>query len=197
MPRHKSYDRLQSVERACHIFWEKGYRTLGVRALQRETGLNQFAIRTEFGGKEGLYLEALAFYSASAQTIVMPPMRSGGLNSIIEFFEQLVTEGSPISSKWGCLMVNTGIENAEIGSEKLELAVQRYWSSLAEHFETALLQSRKAGDLETSLDITDVSNGLVTAVMGIHTQNRSAGAHDAGQPMTDIICNYLNALRIK
>ena len=195
MPRPKSYDRADAIERACYAFWEKGYRALGVRALQEAAGLNAFAIRTEFGGKEGLYLAALELYASEAEREAMAPMKGGGLDTIIEFFENLVTEASPTSSQWGCLMVNTGIENADIGSQKLASRVQRYWESLAAHFRQALLHAAEVGDLRDTVNIDALAEGLVTAAMGIHSKNRSAGAHDAGRPMVDILRDYLESLR--
>ncbi len=195
MPRPKSYDRAEAVERACYAFWEKGYRALGVRALQEAAGLNAFAIRTEFGGKEGLYIAALQLYASEAERETMAPMKSGGLDKIIEFFDGLVTEVSPASSKWGCLMVNTGIENADIGSRKLASMVQRYWDNLATHFRQALLHATDTGDLDDTINIDELAEGLVTAAMGIHSKNRSAGAHNAGRPMVDILRHYLESLR--
>ena len=74
MPRPKSYDRQDAIAKACLAFWEHGYQDLGVREVERLTGLNQFAIRSEFGGKEGLYLEALTYYCDAAITTEMAPM---------------------------------------------------------------------------------------------------------------------------
>ena len=53
MPRSKGYDRAQAVERACEAFWEFGYQALGLREIESRTGLNRFAIHTEFGRQGG------------------------------------------------------------------------------------------------------------------------------------------------
>jgi len=194
MPRPKSYDRQDAVKRACFAFWANGYRALGVRALEEQTGLNQFAIRTEFGGKEGLYLEALKVYSDAARSDAMRPMKEGGVAEVIAFLKSLVTEGSPTSSKWGCLVVNTGIENAQIGSSKLEAAVQDYWNSLRDHFRGALQRARDERTVDPEADVDLLSRGLVAAVMGVHTMNRVGGAHDAGAPLVELMCNHLKSL---
>ena len=191
MPRPKSYDTDEIVERVVHAFWQHGYQALGLRELERLTGLNQFAIRTEFGGKEGLYLRALDLYSEQAVKHAMAPMKEGGLEELVTFLRSLVTEGSMTSSLHGCLIVNTGIENARIGSARLDDAVQRYWAVLEASFTTCLQKATDEGTVDAALDPQTTAKGLVSAVMGIHAQNRLAGANDAGQPLVDFLCAQL------
>lgn len=195
MARPKSYDRTEAIRQACNAFWEHGYGALGVRALEQLTGLNKFAIRTEFSGKEGLYLAALAYYHNAAKETVLTPMRSGGIEAVEYFFHGLVAEGSVNSSAWGCLMVNTGIENAEIRSATLQDAAEAYWQDLRDHFSRALRLSQSRRGIKNTVDIDQASRGLVTAVMGIHTMNRVSGAHDAGQPLVDMIVEVLTSWR--
>ena len=195
MARPKTYDRQEAVERACHAFWIHGYGALGVRELEKLTGLNKFAIRSEFGGKEGLYLEALRYYAEAAKVTVLAPMCSGGIGTIEAFFDGLVTEGCINSSRWGCLIVNTGIENAELNRPALQAASDDYWSTLAQHFEAALRRSIETGEIDRTLNVGEAAKGLVTAVMGIHTMNRVSGAHDAGAPLVNMVRDLITSWR--
>lgn len=195
MPRRKSYDRQNAIEKACMAFWAHGYQALGVRELERLTGLNQFAIRTEFGGKEGLYLEALEYYCNAAISSAMTPLKTGGLAEIIFFLRNLVTDGSMTSSAWGCLIVNTGIENARIGSEKLDTAVSSYWKTLESHFRCALGNAHASGEVAPETDLDSVAKGLVAAVMGVHAQNRSSLSNTGGCDLVELISAHLNSLR--
>ena len=195
MARPKSYDRQSATRKACLAFWEHGYQALGVRELERLTGLNQFAIRSEFGGKEGLYLEALAFYSDAAVSTAMAPMKDGGIPSIVRFLEGLVTPGSPTSSAFGCLIVNTGIENARVQSQGLADAVEAYWAALEAHFRQALENEAAARNDSSSFSPADVAAALVPAVMGIHARNRVHKDQTAGRPLVDLLCATLRGLR--
>ena len=194
MARPKNYSVNDVVERVVFAFWEHGYQSLGVRELEQLTGLNQYAIRTEFGGKEGLYLAALEMYSERAISSAMAPMKEGGIPEIICFLRALVTKGSMTSSQFGCLLVNTGIENARINSPRLEAAVTRYWETLEAHFVTGLRNAEAAGQIGPALDIEATANGLVSGVMGVHTKNRVERRNDAGAPLVDILCNQLKSL---
>jgi AcrR family transcriptional regulator len=194
MARQRSYDRQEAVERACRAFWEHGFQALGVREIEQLTGLNQYAIRSEFGGKEGLYLEALKFYSDAAIATALAPLNGGGLAEILAFLENLVADGSMTSSPWGCLIVNTGVENARVRSKKLEAAANMYWDVLESHFRQSLENACARGEIAPDLDCGATAKGLVTAVMGVHVRNRCARAHDGGQELVGLVCSHLNSL---
>lgn len=194
MARPKSYDRQQAIQKACYAFWEHGYQALGVRELERLAGLNQFAIRSEFGGKEGLYLEALAFYADAGIAKAMAPMKTGGISSITRFLEDLVTPGAITSSAFGCLIVNTGIENARVQSQHLADAVEAYWAALETHFRQALENEAATRSGGASFSPNDVAKALVPAVMGVHATNRLNKDQTAGRPLVDLLTSTLKGL---
>lgn len=195
MPRPKSYDRQDAIAKACNAFWEHGFQALGVRELEQLTGINQFAIRSEFGGKEGLYLEALSYYCDAAITTEMASMKQGGIPEVIEFFRGLVTPGSMTSSDYGCLIVNTGIENARVKSPYLEAAARTYWNTLEDHFRLALRNERSAQGGTAKFTPIELAKALVPAVMGVHAQNRAQRDQVAGRPLVNLICTMLSDLR--
>ena len=194
MARPKSYNREEVVERVVYAFWQHGYQALGLRELERLTGLNQFAIRTEFGGKEGLYLEALDVYSEQAIDHAMQPMKDGGIQDIVDFLDALVHDGSMTSSKYGCHVVNTGIENARVGSPRLEKAVRRYWRELESCFLTCIEYAAASKRIDASTDCAALAKGLVSGVMGVHVQNRLDGSNRGGRFLVGVLCDQLSAL---
>ena len=194
MPRPKSYDRQKAVEKACAAFWQHGFQALGVRELEQITGINQFAIRSEFGGKEGLLLEALTYYGEAAITNEMAPMKEGGIPEIIAFLGGLVAPGSMTSSPFGCLMVNTGVENARIQSLALDKATTTYWSELKDHFLQALENEQRTREDRMPIPSDHLANALVSAVMGIHVQNRLQQDQTAGHALVDLMCDMLAEL---
>ncbi len=196
MARPKSYNVEEVVERVVYAFWQHGYQALGLRELEHLTGLNQFAIRSEFGGKEGLYLTALELYTERAISHAMQPVRDGGFRQISVFLTSLVTDGSMTSSKYGCLIVNTGIENARVGSKRLEEAVRRYWHELESSFLVCLQNAIAAEEIDPDIDPEQIAKGLVSAVMGVHAQNRLDQKTDAGMQLVDILCSQLKSMEL-
>lgn len=196
MARPKSYDREDALKRACEVFWSRGFSSSGVRSIEDQTGLNQFAIQTEFGGKEGLYIAAIKLYAAAATKHALAPMKAGGIASVSAFFDSLVTDDSPTSSRWGCLIVNAGIENAEIGSARIDAECRAYWRTLRQHFSAAIRHSIKAGEVMSNIDVAEHAEALVIAVMGIHTMNRAEGSNKAGTPLVKMVQRQLDSWRL-
>ena len=62
MGRKRKVDRDTARQSALSAFWVNGYSGLGVRQLEELTGINRFAVQTEFGGKDGLFLDIASLY---------------------------------------------------------------------------------------------------------------------------------------
>lgn len=196
MARPKSYDRTEAVRAVRDAFWEHGYGALSISAIEERTGLGRFAIRTEFGGKEGLFLEALADYAADAETYMFAPLRENGtLDGIVALLRSVVTpfEGSP--RRFGCLMVNTSIENASARMPSLRKRTDRHWQRLGDAFHIVLSAERKRGALRDDIEIDDAVQFLVGTVIGALVVNRNAGIIDAAEGQIRMAIDTVNRWR--
>lgn len=176
MPRPKNYDRPTALAKARDAFWQYGYDALGVRAIEELTGLNRFAIQTDFGGKEGLFLEALSLYGDEAIEHIMEPMRAGGLSAIKQFFIDATTMHKNDPRIFGCLMVNTVIENASHNREKLKKQTDSHYAGMLNAFRAALSNARDAGDIAEDFDIEEAAPFLLSLAMGIQVYIRMTGS---------------------
>lgn len=204
MARQKSYDRKEAVDVAMKTFWQKGYTNVGVRQIERETSINRFALQTEFGGKEGLFLEALDSYLKLSQETALLPLVGRGLDGICEFFELLVsspdTEGQGESQdprKYGCLMVNTVIENADIGSQNIQKITTAHYDGMQKSFEQCLGIAKLQGELKPQFDVVAAARYLLTFAMGIEVYVRMNGTVDAAREQVDFAMAEVNNWRVK
>jgi len=62
MPRTKTYDREEVLEKALFLFQSHGYEATGMQALVDHMGISRSSIYEEFGDKDGLYVEAMRHY---------------------------------------------------------------------------------------------------------------------------------------
>ncbi len=92
MPRSKNYDRDESLERAMHVFWRKGYGATSVNDLVTETRLNRFSLYHEFESKENLYLEAFERYQRTVMESRMLALEQsdGGIACLKRFFTDYI-----------------------------------------------------------------------------------------------------------
>ena len=181
MGRPRTLSREEAVERARDAFWEHGYRALGIRAIEATTGINRFAIRTEHGGKEGLFLAALTAYLEQTERWVLAPMAArSDLEAIVEMLEGLVAPHEGNGRRFGCLMVNTAVENAALGSEPIAERVSSYFDGIGDAVAALLGRVRAAGELRDDVSIDDARDFVVGAIAGATLVNRRAGDMTAG-----------------
>ena len=65
MSRARPYDRQTAIDAAMTLFWEKGYHATSLKDLEAALQMKPGSIYAAFKSKEGLYLEALAYYGES------------------------------------------------------------------------------------------------------------------------------------
>jgi len=120
--RKKEYDRSEVLEVATLVFWTKGYQGTSISDLVSATGLNKHSMYTEFGNKEGLYLECLNTYSNKMQDRIVKILTSQplGLKNIEKFLQNRV-EYALSKNCIGCLLINSTVEKELLKREAFEL----------------------------------------------------------------------------
>jgi len=195
LPRKKKYDRDDSVLKACNAFWQHGYDALGVRALEELTGLNRFAIQTEFGGKEGLFLEVLDKYTQETETHFLQPLREGGLDQIENLYNQLITLLPNTAQAFGCLMVNTVVENAVLARTAIKERTDRHFKQMEGAISSALFRAKTNGQIASSFDIDEAVVFLVGSTMGVQVMIRREGSIEAAKPYVEMLIKTINSWR--
>ncbi len=181
MPRAKTYDRSTALEKARDAFWQYGYDALGVRTIEELTGLNRFAIQTDFGGKEGLFIEALELYAETMIEQIIIPMSAGGLTEIKQFFTDAIALHDNDPRIYGCLMVNTVVENAAHNHLELKKRTDAHYARLLDAFCSALSNARNAGEIADDFDIEEAASFLLGLAMGIQVYIRMTGSVSTAQ----------------
>lgn len=62
MGRVKLFERNDVTDKALQVFWQKGYTDTSLKDLETATGVFKPALYSEFGDKEGLFIECVKFY---------------------------------------------------------------------------------------------------------------------------------------
>lgn len=196
MPRPRNCDRDEAVIKACNAFWQYGYDALGIRALEALTGLNRFAIQTEFGGKEGLFLKALEKYTQDAERYLFQPVRTGNLDQIEYLYRQFVTPLPESAQIFGCLVVNTVVENAVPARVAIKAHTERHLKLLEEAIGSALVRAKAEGQLAGDFDVDGAVAFLMGSVMGVQVMIRKAGSIEAAKPYVEMLVKTINAWRV-
>ncbi|NNE45844.1 MAG: TetR/AcrR family transcriptional regulator [Rhodothermales bacterium] len=178
MPRPRKYDPEVVVEKAMHVFWEKGYEATSVQDLVEATGINRFSMYQAFGDKRGLFLQALDYYFRHVlpQIVHLSEKSSGGVATIRRYFEALeTTVTSPLGHR-GCFGQNTGVELARKDEIALE-PLNSMYAELDRNFERALETARERGSIRDDTPVAEIARFLVTIAQGMILMAKTGRDH--------------------
>ena len=197
MARSKSYKREEAIEKAKYAFWEHGYHTLGIRAIEDLTGLGRFAIRTDFGGKEGLLLEALADYAEWTRTYIIKPLeKRNDLTALEEALEVMVSSRADAAQSNGCLLVNTWVEASTLKSGTLAETTMGYFGETKTAVEQLVSRSIDAGETRPDVDVTQAADYFFGCQVAINLINRGANDMTAASGFVETAKSAIRSWRV-
>ena len=155
--------RTRLLEAAVFCFAEKGYDATGIREIAQRAKANSALVQYHFGGKEGLYGEALKFiFAHKPPCVARPPedpgapgARAQAMRSLREIIEQLLLElmrcnaDSPLEQA-ALLLVTREMQNPRPGTVPL---VQDHIRPYMDHLEGCLRILRPDLDKVAMLDM--------------------------------------------
>lgn len=165
MGRPKTYDRDDVLKKSMGLFWTKGYVGTRLAELLEVTGINRFSLYKEFGGKEGLFREALENYLNGLQEIESLLSRQPlGLDNIRDFFAAMFEKGF----RHGCFAFNT-IREKHVVPPEIFKRVEAFAIDVERSYLVNLEAAQKHGDLGASTNLESLARFLTAFDMGLLT----------------------------
>jgi len=168
MPRNKSYNTDNVLEKAMHVFWNNGYENTSVRMLEKEMGINQFSIYSSFSNKHNLFIESLKKYREYVNKNVYGDLLKPGarLRDLERFLNRFAEDKKPGEKYKGCLVVNSTGEINPMDNE-VSVELKNYYIFIKEMLKKVLGNSIEAGDISADTDIEMYSNFLLGVMQGL------------------------------
>jgi TetR/AcrR family transcriptional repressor of nem operon len=176
MARLRKVEPKLAIQAAQAQFWEHGYKGLGTRQIEEETGLNRFMLQTAYGGKRSLFLQVLDAYLDYTETYFLPDARLDSFEELAMWFE---SKADPAcisdSSCHGCLMINSGIE-FHGQDQELNERMDRFLAMIRERFRTILEAAKSNSTSSVDFNVDDKAEILMGIVLSVAVVVRSAGS---------------------
>ena len=144
MVRPVEFDPSLALNKALVLFWRKGYQAASLADLLEAMGIGRSSFYAAFGDKRALFVACLDLFGERTKDILqrtrsdMPP-----LDVIQSFFERQFVGSSPSSAsqaQWGCMLVNTVLELADVDAE-LSARASGHLAEVQTLFEACLLDA--------------------------------------------------------
>jgi TetR/AcrR family transcriptional repressor of nem operon len=173
MARPVEYQSGEVIGAALDEFWSTGYSRCSVDALLAATSLNRHSLYQSFGGKKGLFRQALerylTEYSERALALLDAP---DGLTALRRYF-QYVIDNADVR---GCLVANTAVELGE-DDRDCQALIEAYYARLQQAFAAAIESGQQARQVRADLPATAVAQLLVHAAQGLSVSARLGTLH--------------------
>ncbi len=106
------------MNKAIVLFWRKGYQAASLSDLLEAMDISRSSLYATFGDKRSLYIECLTTFGKRTKDFLLKARNERApLDALRSFFENTVAEHRGQRTEWGCMMVNTVLELADVDND--------------------------------------------------------------------------------
>ncbi|WP_046243322.1 TetR/AcrR family transcriptional regulator [Hymenobacter terrenus] len=192
MARAVEFDEAQAVQKAMHVFWEKGYTATSVRDLTEAMQINISSLYNTLGDKRQLFIKALQQYTRLRMqaferydTTAESPFRTLA-TFINDAVHTLTTEPN------SCMCVRTAFE-IEGDDPEIQAVITAY-DEFAYHFLKKLLERAQAHqEIARHTDAATIADYINSAFAGWYNAYLLHGDRKKIQDIADFMLQQLKA----
>ncbi|MBC1484551.1 TetR/AcrR family transcriptional regulator [Listeria sp. FSL L7-1509] len=166
MGRVKQFDEQVVLNKAMHIFWEKGYEKTSMQDLVDHMGIHRRSIYDTFGDKHELFLKSLDCYEFRLNQIINQQVKQD--MTIKEKLETLFLSVSSVNneSPKGCLIVNSAAELSLL-DEPIKKKIQELFDKSEMYLYQLLVEAMIKGEISKNKNLQELASYLHNAWVGI------------------------------
>jgi TetR/AcrR family transcriptional regulator, transcriptional repressor for nem operon len=192
LPRPRSYDETELLQRAMEAFWAQGCARTSIDDLVGRTGINRASLYAAYPDKRTLFLAGIRRYlDLVVETNVRRLIEvEPAAEAVRQFFLNLVE--APVDRiRRGCLLTNSAVE---FGLEDAELAalVRKAFRRVERVLYERLVEAQKANQLAEGVQPKVLARLLITVLQGIRVMARVGVDR---QIMRDAVAGALAGIR--
>jgi len=179
MGRIREFDKDAALDVAMHLFWRKGYHTTSIEDLCESMHISKSSFYAAYTDKKTLFVSCMDLYFENFKSALpLVAELQNPLEDLRFFYLKIMSDDLPIVF-YGCLLVNTVLEMADV-DEELRQSAQLKWKQFFEdHSKTVFLHAGLTPDLAHAL-----SKHLDVVLAGITVADRR---HVPRSELRDII----------
>lgn len=186
MPWEKSFDEEVALEKAMHVFWDKGFDSASIADLIEQTGVNRGSLYNAFGGKHALFVKALLKYDRDNRQANLARLEAmdNPKRAISEFFDNMVTNTLADTERKGCFLFNTVLDSSSHEAEVNEI-VANGLREIEGFFRRSIEVGQARGDIRQDIDAQAKAKALLALSLAIRVLGRGPYNESALQTIAD------------
>ena len=167
MGRPKTFSERDALEKALDIFWQRGYRGVGLTELLTGMGIARQSLYATFGNKRQLFIKTIQHYRDTRLAGALAMLERDGsptrnVKDVVRFFERLALD----KRARGCFVANSLVEIGPHDREISALLAQTL-GALETAILKALRRARRLGELPPGRSPRALARALTNALIGL------------------------------
>jgi len=173
MPWEKSFDEDVALDKAMHVFWQKGFDSASIADLIEETGVNRGSLYNAFGGKHALFVKALLKYDRENRQATLARLEAMDkpTQAVAEFFDNIVSSTLTDTQRKGCFLFNTVLASGSHEAEVNDI-VARGLREIEGFFRRSIEVGQARGDIPQDIDPESRARALLALSIAIRVLGR-------------------------
>jgi|SRR5680860_209726 len=197
MARAMIHNRQDSLERALHLFWQKGFHATSLKDLEKALDMRPGSIYATFGSKDGLFQESLERYASLGlanleRTLYAHESPLAGLAAYLRGLGGLCDQDLPSRA---CMLVKSLLELGE-REQVARRKAEDLLTGMEKRFVDRFADAQQVGELDSSLDPVRLGRRLQAEVMGLRAFAQRDVDSAAVHALAEDMALSLEALRI-
>jgi len=193
MARKKSFDEIEVLQKALHLFWRKGYNATSIQDLVDELGINRASLYDTWGDKHHLYIAALKLYRQSASSRLLDDIRSDmPARQVVEsFMFRIVNDVILDKERKGCFLVNATTELANLDAE-INQMVEENRKTIVEVLAEIIKEGQDKGEFKSQKSPQALARFIFNSVNGLRVVGKADVPLDEMKEVVEITLSALD-----
>jgi AcrR family transcriptional regulator len=198
MARNARYDRQTALEKAVHLFWERGYHATSMKQIEQALDMRPGSIYAAFGSKDKLFSESLNAYVDKGNTALGGLLTQQGpiIDALQDYLRNIAIACHPGSSdpSRACMLVKTLLEASYTHSSIADQANELLYG-IERSIAQALLLARSRGELKPNTDCERLARLIQAQIMGLRAFSQRETSADQVSELADDMAALLEPYR--
>lgn len=173
MARPRKFKQDDALEKAMHVFWQKGYEATSLDDLTAAMGIKRQSVYNSFGDKHALYMQSLERYRAARRASMREYLTGQGTlkEGFRRLFNHIVNDAVEDPEHKGCMVVNAMAELAGADPQVRKL-VETAETENETVFAEVIEAAQAKGELSRDKNSKALAAFLYNGVIGLRVRAR-------------------------
>jgi len=170
---NKQFNQDETLNKALHVFWNKGYAATSMHDLVSAMGINRASLYQTFGNKDALFNSTINLYientlASIRQSLALPGSPLGNLEELFKSFVEQSLQGE----LHGCFINNTVVE---LGPHDREIAekLRAVWIEFESIFSEFIVRAIEVNELDKGTDADQLALLVNINLQGILVKTKT------------------------